>query len=133
MIERREVRVADSFFAELEDQLGSQRGPNGQPSVTDFIVLDLPVVAERFAASFDELPEAIAGVPSIRMCIGSAAPRHTPSERQTPEPKIRRLLTWRRVWGVASPKHQHRVKADHAEGLEPTAVLTLPTPDPPRG
>ncbi len=73
MIERREVRVADSFFAELEAQLGSQRGPNGQPSVTDFIVLDLPVVAERFAASSDELPEAIAGVPSIRMCIGSAA------------------------------------------------------------
>ena len=73
MIERREVRVADSFFAELEAQLGSQRGPNGQPSVTDFIVIDLPVEAERFAASFDELPEAIAGVPSIRMCIGSAA------------------------------------------------------------
>ena len=73
MTQRREVRVSDSFFAELEDQLGVERGPNAEPSVTDFMVLDLPVIVERFAAEFDDLPEAIAGVPSIRMLIGSAA------------------------------------------------------------
>lgn len=73
MTQRREVRVADSFFAELENQLPSERGPNAEPSVTDFVVLDLPVIVERFATEFDDLREAIAGVSSIRMIIGVAA------------------------------------------------------------
>lgn len=41
MSERREVRIAGSFFEELDSQLGPERGPNGEPSATDFIVIDL--------------------------------------------------------------------------------------------
>jgi hypothetical protein len=68
---RREVRVSESFFAELDDQLGAERGPHGQPSATDFIVVDLPAIVEQFAAAFDDLPEAPSGVLAIRMFIGS--------------------------------------------------------------
>ena len=70
MSSRREVRVADSFFEELDTQLGEQRGPNGEPSATDFIVLDLPRIVEEFSVRFDELPEAVPDVGAVRMLIG---------------------------------------------------------------
>ena len=44
---RREIRVAESFFDELDSQLGSERGPNGEPSATDFIVMDLPRIVDE--------------------------------------------------------------------------------------
>ena len=72
MTRRVEVRVSDSFFEELEAQLGVERGPAGEPSVTDFMVMDLPAIVERFASGFDTLPEAIGGVSSVRMFIGTA-------------------------------------------------------------
>ena len=72
MTRRVEVRLSDSFFEELEAQLGLERGPAGEPSVTDFLVIDLPAIVERFASRFDTLPEAIEGVPSVRMFIGTA-------------------------------------------------------------
>jgi len=70
---RREVRVAESFFDELDTQLGAERGPNGEPSATDFIVVDLPRIVDEFAKRFDELPEAISGVSGVRMLIGVGA------------------------------------------------------------
>jgi len=69
---RREVRVAESFFDELDLQLSRERGPNGEPSATDFLVVDLPAVVEVFAAEFDSLPESIGGVGSMRMFIGTS-------------------------------------------------------------
>lgn len=70
---RREVRVADSFFAELDAQLGAERGSTGEPSATDFIVVDLPRIVEEFAMRFDDLPEAMLGVGAARMLIGVGA------------------------------------------------------------
>jgi hypothetical protein len=52
------VRVADSFFEQLDEQLGASRGPNGEPSSTDFLVMELPAVVERFAIDFDSTPRA---------------------------------------------------------------------------
>lgn len=69
---RREVRVAESFFEELDRQLPSDRGAHGEPSATDFLLIDLPAIADEFAARFDELPPAAPGVSSIRMFLGSA-------------------------------------------------------------
>lgn len=69
---RREVRVADSFFADLDRQLGDERGADGRPSTTDFLLIDLPAVIHRFATGFDELPLIRAGTPELRMMIGSA-------------------------------------------------------------
>lgn len=70
---RREVRVSDAFFDELDRQLGVERGPDGEPSVTDFLVMDLPAIVERFSTGFDALPEVFAGLASARMFIGTSA------------------------------------------------------------
>jgi hypothetical protein len=54
---RRQVRVDPEFFVDLDAQLGVTRGPNGEPSATDFLLLDLPPIAEAFALEFDQLPK----------------------------------------------------------------------------
>jgi hypothetical protein len=53
---RRPVRVDPHFFSELDAQLGDTRGPNGEPSASDFLLIDLPSIADTFAEQFDELP-----------------------------------------------------------------------------
>ncbi len=69
--QRRSVRVTDEFFAQLDAQLGPQRGDNGEPSATDFLVLDLPAVVDRFATGFDTLPEIVEGFDAGRMLIAT--------------------------------------------------------------
>jgi hypothetical protein len=54
-VTRRTVRVDPQFFAELDAQLGEARGPNGEPSASDFMLIELPTIAEAFAERFDEL------------------------------------------------------------------------------
>ena len=71
MTAQREVRVADSFFSQLDAQLGAERGPQGQPSRHDFLVLDLPAVIEVFATSFDELPCLVDDVRAARSAVGA--------------------------------------------------------------
>ena len=68
---RREIRVAPGFFDQVDAQLGSDRGPNGEPSATDFIALDLPVIIGYVAEQFDDLPEVIDGVPAARMWVST--------------------------------------------------------------
>ena len=71
MTTRRSVRVTEAFFEQLDDVLGPERGDEGDPSATDFIVLELPAIVERFATGFDELPEIVEGLPAGRMLIAS--------------------------------------------------------------
>ncbi len=68
-MERRVVRVSPAFFDQLDQQLGADRGPGGEPSATDFLVTDLPPIVDRFAVGFDGLPEVITGVPTARVLI----------------------------------------------------------------
>lgn len=68
---RRVVRVGSTFFDDLDRQLGPDRGPHGQPSATDFLVMEVPAIVERFAVAFEALPEVIEGVPSARMVLGT--------------------------------------------------------------
>lgn len=68
---RRRVRVSESFFEQLDDLLPPDRGPNGEPSATDFLILDLPSIVDAIGTGFDELPEVIEGVPSTRMVLGA--------------------------------------------------------------
>lgn len=56
MTERRTVRVDSQFFDELDAQLGEERGPAGEPSSSDFLLIDLPPIAEAFAEDFESLP-----------------------------------------------------------------------------
>jgi hypothetical protein len=69
--ERRVVRVSQAFFDQLDAQLPMERGPNGEPSAHDFVVIELPTIVERFATAFDSLPESLRGVDSARMLISS--------------------------------------------------------------
>lgn len=66
---RREVRAAASFFEDLERQLGDERGPNGEPSTTDFQTFELLNIVERFATRFDDLPALIPGRSDYRVLI----------------------------------------------------------------
>ncbi len=73
---RRTVRVAREVFAVLDDVLGDERGPNGEPSVGDFLSIELLAIVDTFAKRFDELPEAVPGHPDLRllMVAGSLVP-----------------------------------------------------------
>lgn len=69
--ERRLVRVSPTFFDQLDQQLGSDRGEAGEPSATDFLVIDLPPIVERFATDFEELPEVVEGLPAARVLVAT--------------------------------------------------------------
>ena len=73
MTSRRTVRVDQAFFddldLDLDLDLGSDRGSNGEPSRTDFIVFDLPTIVEEFAESFDALPIAFPARPDYRVLV----------------------------------------------------------------
>jgi len=69
--ERRSVRVSAAFFEQLDEQLGTSRGAAGEPSATDFLVLELPPIVDRFATGFESLPEIIEGLPQARMLLAT--------------------------------------------------------------
>jgi hypothetical protein len=68
---RRVVRATPDFFHDLDHQLGTERGHNGEPSANDFQVLDLLRIVERFATEFDALPELIHGRRDYRVLVGT--------------------------------------------------------------
>ena len=69
--DRREVRATLEFFADLDRQLPSERGPHGEPSTNDFQVFELLVIIERFASDFASLPELIPGRSDYRVMIAT--------------------------------------------------------------
>ncbi len=77
MNERRPVRVDDRFLELLDAQLGEERGLDGQPTATDFLLVDLPPIAEMFATGFDDLMMPIPGRSDYRavLSVGSLVPR----------------------------------------------------------
>lgn len=68
---RRTVRVDPGFFDELDEQLGAERGPDGEPSTGDFLLVDLPLIAEVFATRFESLMQPIDGRPDYRSHLTS--------------------------------------------------------------
>ena len=65
--DRRTVRIAASFFEDLDAQLAHERGTRGEPSVHDFQVHELLRVVDRFATEWDTLPELISGRTDYRI------------------------------------------------------------------
>jgi len=47
--ERRKVRATLDFFHDLDRQLPTERGPNGEPSTSDFQTFELLEIVEKFA------------------------------------------------------------------------------------
>jgi hypothetical protein len=66
-----EVRAAPSFFEDLDRQLRSERGPNGEPSTTDFQTFELLNIVERFRTGFDDLPELLPDRSDYRVLIAT--------------------------------------------------------------
>lgn len=52
----RTLRVDPRFFTELDAQLNESRGPDGEPSASDFVLVALPTVSGVFARTLDQLP-----------------------------------------------------------------------------
>lgn len=69
MRERRRVRVTEAFFDQLDALLGEERGPNGEPTATDFIAMEVPNIVERFATGFDDMLELAEELPGGRVLI----------------------------------------------------------------
>ena len=69
--ERREVRATLDFFHDLDRQLPSERGPNGEPSTSDFQTFELLEIVEKFAVDFDTLPALIRGRDDYRVLIAT--------------------------------------------------------------
>ena len=65
------VRVAHAVFDELDRVLPAERGPNGEPSVKDFLTIDLLPIVDSFATGFSSLAEAVPGRSDYRMLISA--------------------------------------------------------------
>ncbi len=65
----RRVRATTQFFEDLDRQLPSKRGPNGEPSTNDFQTFEPLRIVETFASEYDTLPPLIRGRTDYRLLI----------------------------------------------------------------
>ena len=66
---RRVVRATPAFFEDLDRQLPTSRGPNGEPGVGDFQAYELLRIVDHFAERFDGLPAAVPGLEDYRLLV----------------------------------------------------------------
>jgi len=66
------VRVLVEVFDEVDRLLGSERGPNGEPSANDFLTADLLRLIDEFAVGFDHLPELFPGQPGVHFLVSAS-------------------------------------------------------------
>ncbi len=71
MTARRRVRVSQTFFDRLDELLAAERGVDGTPSATDFLLHDMPGVIDRLAESYESSTVPIAVGSEIRVLITS--------------------------------------------------------------
>lgn len=64
-------RVDPLFFMELDAQVRESRGPNSEPSASDFLLVDLPTLSEVFTERFDELPNLYPDRDDYRYLVAS--------------------------------------------------------------
>ncbi len=69
---RRRVRVSSTVFEAIDQLLPTERGPHGEPAAHDFVSRELPVIIEKFAIDFDELPQE-GGLDGARVLVGPGA------------------------------------------------------------
>jgi hypothetical protein len=69
-VAERQVRFTEQFFEALDERFPTERGADGTPSATDFLLIDLPAVRDRLANDFDRwtLPTTDQ---EVRVCIGA--------------------------------------------------------------
>jgi hypothetical protein len=67
---RRVVRFSELFFASLDEQLPAERPGDGQPSVSDFLVFDVPTLFDRLAEDFEGCTTSVPPGHKVRAYIG---------------------------------------------------------------
>jgi hypothetical protein len=67
--ERRQVRVAQSFFDRLDEILPDERTADGNPSATDFLLHELPAIIDALADDYENVTLDVDGVPGVRVFI----------------------------------------------------------------
>jgi hypothetical protein len=70
LVPERVVRFTEQFFNRLDSLLPEERTADGTPSVTDFIVHELPRVRDRLSEDF-EGNTAAADEPDVRVYLSS--------------------------------------------------------------
>jgi hypothetical protein len=70
---RRDVRPTSDFYRDLEQRLGPERGPRGEPSRIDFETYELVAILERFGSGWDDLPRLVPGRDDYRVLISTGA------------------------------------------------------------
>ncbi len=65
----RVVRFSEHFFDRLEALFPEERGTDGAPSLSDFLLLDLPVVRDRLATDYEAVTMDTDD-PDVRVYIG---------------------------------------------------------------
>jgi len=65
------VRFAQSFFFHLDALFDAERGADGSPSSTDFLLYDLPRIRDLLADDFEGNTMAVAAVAELRVLIGA--------------------------------------------------------------
>jgi hypothetical protein len=71
-VAEREVRFTEQFFSRLEWLLPEERQADGTPSITDFILHELPRVRDRLASDFD-LSTLPTEEPGVRVFVGAGS------------------------------------------------------------
>lgn len=66
----RQVRFTEQFFDRLDVLLPGERGMDGTPSITDFLLLDLPRVRDRLVSDYEGNTLAT-DEPDVRVYIGA--------------------------------------------------------------
>ena len=67
----RTVRFTDTFFTRLDEQLPDDRPTDGRPSVTDFLVFDIPTIRDRLAEDTEGCTVTIPPGQTVRAYIGA--------------------------------------------------------------
>ena len=63
------VRFRQTFFDDLDSLLPDERGSDGRPSATDFLLYELPRLRDQLASDFETNTLAVAGAEPLRVLI----------------------------------------------------------------
>jgi hypothetical protein len=67
-VPEREVRFTEQFFDRLDWLLPEERSSMGEPSVTDFLLMELPTIRDLLSSRFEDVTVATSD-PDVRVCV----------------------------------------------------------------
>lgn len=71
MTERRQVRVAPSFFDRLDELLPEERSASGVPSTADFLLHEMPPLIDLLALDYEATTLEVKDVSGVRVLIAA--------------------------------------------------------------